>query len=58
MHSGHMGLMPLPIFLVTSVLERTAKKIINGEPFKIEVLAGELYPTPQRNGTDGALNDV
>ncbi len=40
MHSGHMGIDDLADFFATSVWERTAKKIINGEPFKIEVLAG------------------
>lgn len=36
------GLMTLPIFWQQSTLERTAKRIINGEPFKLEALAGEL----------------
>ena len=36
------GLVTLPIFWRQSTLERTAKRIINGEPFKFEALAGEL----------------
>lgn len=36
------GLMTLPIFWRQSTLERTARSIINGEPFTVEALAGEL----------------
>lgn len=36
------GLTTLPIFWRQSTLERTAQEIINGEPFKVEVLAGDL----------------
>ena len=36
------GLMTLPIFWRQSTLERTAQRIINGEPFKVEALAGEF----------------
>ncbi len=40
------GLMTLPIFWRELPLERTAQRIINGEPFKVEALAGEL-PTSE-----------
>ena len=36
------GLMTLPTFWRQSTLERTAQRIINGEPFKAGALAGEL----------------
>lgn len=39
------GLMTLPIFWRQSTLERTARSIINGEPFTVEALAGELPVT-------------
>jgi hypothetical protein len=41
------GLMTLPAFWRQSSLERTAQRIIKGEPFKVEALAGELYQYSQ-----------